>query len=879
MVPVVPPITGIGAPGKPGTNWTNGLGGPVIVVPPQVPTVFVPPTTPISCVAWPCVTSDNTQSGGSVNSLADVAQYYYVTDLRPTLLNEVPISNATPIAEADRANWQHMTTFVIGLGVSGILQFDKNYKSVPSSSADFAEVRIGSKSWPIPAADQPTSIDDFWHTAVNGRGRYVAAGNPQDVAEAVATILADISASAGAGAAAASPSPATSPGPGSGVYASSYTPKLWSGDLRYQAEVVVAPATTPQVYWSASQQMATTLGTGCDNRNIFLFRAGAPDNLANFSWNSFRCAGGVPTGTADTGLTASERTLITAGVPSLSHYAQMTDGSGGTVNQRSLASGSNLINFLRGQRTLEDFKPNIASQLFRLRGGPIGDIVNSAASFLKRSVTTYSDPGYTAFAASNETRRGMVYVGSNDGMLHAFYAGESTTDADGGREAWAYVPAPVLPDLYRLADKNYGTNHRFFVDGQVIPYDVYDSVAGQWKTIIVGSLAAGGKGYYAVDVTNPLSPKGLWEFNHSATCYDPTTTATAAATNSADCYLGLTYGKPQVGKLADGSWVVVVTSGINNINSPTKPGDGKGYLYVLDAITGKIKFRMQTPAGSATDPSGLTQIALFADDPSVNATIRQGYGVDILGNIWRFDLNDRPGVGVSGRDVVLLGTAKDANGVPQPITTRPILTAPDLKPVITVATGRYLGISDQSNDQAQSVYSIVDPLSDASPVLYSDLRAVLTRRQIVRSASNTITQTCAGGVPTCSTSGQGWIIDFPASTGAPSERVVIDPVLRAGAFGVATNLPTGTPCNAGGVSFVYAINGAGSDEAGTLIASTFVNNPVVGLVPRGPSPGGPGSPQCKIQYTDSKGNLGCFDYQQPPLPPKSKRVSWRELAE
>jgi len=84
------------------------------------------------CTAWPCSVSQ-TNVGGSINSLADVAQYYYVTDLRPASVwaaniatNNVPAVGAAP--EDDKATHQHMTTFTVALGVSGTLAYDAQYK-------------------------------------------------------------------------------------------------------------------------------------------------------------------------------------------------------------------------------------------------------------------------------------------------------------------------------------------------------------------------------------------------------------------------------------------------------------------------------------------------------------------------------------------------------------------------------------------------------------------------------------------------------------------------------------------------------------------------------------------------------------------------------
>lgn len=125
--------------------------------------------------------------------------------------------------------------------------------------------------------------------------------------------------------------------------------------------------------------------------------------------------------------------------------------------------------------------------------------------------------GYRAFVDTNQSRRSAVYIGANDGMLHAL-------DAVTGLERWVFVPhnlAPKLKTQRRPADEY---KHGYFVDGPVVVRDVYDANAGIWRTILIGGQARG-KGFnpetgafdqnnfFALDVTDPLDPKPLWEFN------------------------------------------------------------------------------------------------------------------------------------------------------------------------------------------------------------------------------------------------------------------------------------------------------------------------------------------------------------------------------
>jgi len=195
----------------------------------------------------------------------------------------------------------------------------------------------------------------------------------------------------------------------------------------------------------------------------------------------------------------------------------------------------------------------------------------------------------------------MVYVGANDGFLHAF-------NAETGAEAWAYAPAAVLPSLWKLADPAY--SHTYFVDGSLTAGDVN---SGGWKTILVGGMNAGGKYYYAWDVTTPGSPALLWEFT------DPD--------------MGYSYGNPVITKLSNGTWVVLVTSGYNNAS-------GLGYLYVLNATSGAVISKIGTGSGTAASPSGLAKIRNWVDDLSTNNTTRYVYGGDLNGDVWRFDLDN-----------------------------------------------------------------------------------------------------------------------------------------------------------------------------------------------------------------------------------------------
>ena len=209
------------------------------------------------------------------------------------------------------------------------------------------------------------------------------------------------------------------------VYVANYTTNKWTGDIQAHQLDVVTGDVSATVDWSAQSLLDAKTGNACDNRKIYLLHPGAIDNMVNFSWNTFPCdVSGQPTGSADTGLNAAEKDNFGAlNVSLMSQYPQMTDGTAGTADQRSPAAGANLVNFLRGQRGLENFTVNDAGKLYRQREHVLGDIVDGQPVYVKAPFATYQDAGYSGFkAGAASLRKPMVYAPGNDGMLHAFYA-------------------------------------------------------------------------------------------------------------------------------------------------------------------------------------------------------------------------------------------------------------------------------------------------------------------------------------------------------------------------------------------------------------------------------------------------------------------------
>ncbi|VTY39675.1 Type IV pilus biogenesis factor PilY1 [Xylophilus ampelinus] len=814
-------------------------------------------------------------AAGSVDSLADVAQYYYTTDLRNALTNDVPSMGSDQI-EADRAPWQHMTTFVVGLGVSGTVNYQGDYKS--AITGDFARIRSYTGSppynWPVwptgtnlaPAQyNDPRSIDDFWHAAVNGRGKYFSASDPQSVVAGLQEALAGIQAQAGAGGGVSTTSQSPIAGDNQ-AFTASFTTQKWTGNVIAREVDLGTGLLSSAVKWSAQTLLDAKVGTQCDNRKIYA-RNPATNALVDFAWDTRACDGaGQPTGAAGTGLTAAmqanfQGTVVTTG---LSQYATMTDGSGGSVDQRNLAAGKELVNFLRGQRAREGYVTN-SQMLYRARDHVLGDIVNSQPTYVKGPSQLYADQGYAAFAAAHKSRTPMVYVGANDGMLHAFYAPNNASDpndAMAGQEAWAFVPQAVMPHMWRLADVNYVNQHRYFVDGRPVAGDVY--VGGAWKTMLVGGLRGGGKSFYALDVTDPTAPQAMWEFSATDTCVANPIGATS------DCNLGMSFGEPIITKLANGTWVVLLTSGYNNSDGGA---DGRGYLYVLNAANGQIMQRIGTGVGSTGTPSGLREINIYASNYVYNNTAQRVYGGDLLGNIWRFDINDA--IPPAGNGASRLATAKDVAGSPQPITTRPVLAEVNNTTMLMVGTGRLLGASDLSDTSAQTVYAFKDPLGSTEP-LYSNMRTQLKPLKMTQTgsgASATRTVECAStNVADCASTA-GWFIDLPES----GERMNVDMRVVQGTLAFVTNVPSDSMCAGGGhawLNYVDLITGepVPSSADGVTSVVLFSNSLAAGLdvvvLPSGTVKG-------IGQSVDTQ--IGTKDIPVGSPAPLGKRISWREI--
>lgn len=674
------------------------------------------------------------------NTLADVAMFYYKGNLRPDLTAGQVQSNA---ANHDTNTNPHMNTFTIGFGVNGTL--DSSVDPYTSSPA-----------WPQPAADENTTVDDLWHAAVNGRGKYLSASNPQGLLDGLNAALANISSRTASAAAVSLNS--TSISSTTRLYQARFESAYWTGDLLAFGIDAGTGAVNSTPAWRAQAQLDTqTSGSGWDSgRFMATWNPGTGDGIS-FRWDS---------------LDASQKALLN--------------------NNGADTLGNLRLNYLRGDRSQE-------GNPFRTRQHVLGDIIDSQPVYVGKPPFLYNYKNYAAFRSTGgaSTRPGMVYVGSNDGALHAF-------DASTGAEKFAFVPNGVFSKLAGLTSSNF--SHQYLVDGSPTVGDV-TFADDTWHTMLVGGLNNGGNSVYALDVTDPtsmsnettLASKVLWEFTDST--------------------LGQTFSQPVIvpvkGDAAGNTWkwVVIFGSGYNN-------SDGKPYLYILDAETGAELTKIDLcGSGSKISPTCDTDLPNGLGTPTAVSSIGSDlkdavYVGDLQGNMWKVDISSHQAnqwqvaYSDSGKNAPLF-TAKDDIGQAQPITTAPDVTLHPKSPshtglMVYFGTGKYLESTDITASDQQTFYAIWDkggPLGafDRSPspttprLVKQELDTLTVGDQMVRvSTQNTINWD----------QDKGWYMDLPTS----GERSITNPQVVAGRVIFTTFIPDSSPCGLGGKSWLMVVD-------------------------------------------------------------------------
>jgi type IV pilus assembly protein PilY1 len=539
------------------------------------------------------------------------------------------------------------------------------------------------------------------------------------------------------------------------------------------------------------------------------------------------------------------------------------------------------VEYLRGVRTGE------AEGSMRPRSSLLGTILHSQAVYVSgphanvrdtwpKKIQGQSVPApemeegaqrYADFVAEHAARAPALYVAANDGMLHAFHAPVphcTAQDADGhcsahdfgvdaGKEMWAFVPRAAYNYLGNLTQAQH-FQFQPTMDATPVTRDVFFGERGrhEWHTLLAGGLRLGGRGIYALDITEPAtatetSPNRtvLWEFDADA----PPGTATAGGTyQPAD--LGYTYGQPAIARLANGRWAVLVPSGyFADCTTQDKPlrcdetaGASPGYsaLFVLDAQTGTVITELKTPSVEGVRSHGLTTPVLGDYDSDQIDDV--AFAGDLDGNLWRFDLSAPD----PARWKVTLAFHPVTQGA-QPITVMPRLFPDPMtnRFIVVFGTGKYLGAGDKVDTTVQAIYGIRDKL-DASGAPVTTTQNAL-RTQILSNVSAIDPSGSGDGASLRSLTSNpvpmdagGWRIELNLVAG---ERVVSTPtaLFDTNTVLVSTLIPRGDTPYGAVLAIDAATGGARSIVAfgGTAYAGALVDNPpVTGSLPMAMQIGG-----------------------------------------
>ena len=729
------------------------------------------------------------------NTMAAIAsQYYFDTDdgespLRTDLTaGQVPVPAGCAGAdsvERRRLNCQsnlHMNFYGVTLGARGEI-FDPDLDQDPY---------VLNPAWPSWSSGSRSTIDDIWHATVNTRGEFINARTPIDIVQAMRRILASVSSGA-------SPSGAVAItgariGSGSLVVTPRYEVTAesdgtdWYGDLEAE-QITVNPSTGAVTLgpggWRASERLPAP-----DARRIFFAKGASVQEFvsANLSLNDLcEKPAGSPAG----------MTLCAPATP-----------GGQTLIEQMGFDIDDAVSYLRGDDTHEGTG---AGHLRRRSASKIGDIVNSTPvisaptdDYGYRSLGRPGGAGsinygetYSDYLQAKKDRDYMVYVGANDGMLHAF---NGSLGGNGGREVFAYIPATALGHMGNLLIPNDPTNendqkfqHRYYVDGPVTVSDAHlgAGAGGGWATVLVGTSGAGGRSVFGLDVSNPTSfgaSSRLWEIN------DMHENASVRAN------IGHVLGRPVIVpvRTTDGAvrWVAIFGNGY-------KSEAGKAVLFVVDIADGQVRMIEAVEPAGAGKPQGSNGLGNVAvvdrwGGPELDQGLRDGfadtvYAGDQHGAIWKFDLRQPNPTAPERPLFVSQSHSEDGRTFRQPIMGGiAAAVGPRGGVMLYFGTGSFSFVEDPEDESVQSLYAINDTTLGA----VTETLDVSDLSQVPLNEDRTISAVLS--VPPV-----GWYVNLPAG-----ERMVGYPNIAGGTVFMPTYVPNvaTTGCEGGGGNWLFGLN-------------------------------------------------------------------------
>lgn len=607
-------------------------------------------------------------SDGSTKTMADMAMWSYIKDLATNLDDEVPTN------DVDKADWQHLVAYTITYGDKGL----HDPAAVPTSGGGTAPFDLDdSTTWPAAAASNsctpwcwpgnvtsatdPEKIDDIWHSAVNGRGEFFAADNPQKLEEALASLIASIQERIGASGSAVSVS-SNELLSGTFVFQSKYNTKGWAGDVHAKTFTDAGAIDSSNIWEADAHLEAMVTCTTNSDGDVTADCNTSAREIATYN------SGGAAFTAANTGLT------------------------------------SDLVSYLKGNKFKEE----------RFGGSYRNRVTNDDETFLLGDIV-HSSPVFhknVDYASFSSGKGSVFYVGANDGMLHAFIVEKG--DYGGtweGKELFAYVPSFVVDHLSEYASLGY--SHKYFVD---LTPTIADVSATQ--TLLVGGLGKGGKGYYCLDVSDPASNTAAnastwveWEY--------PTGTDDDMGYSFSKAWIVKSHmGETTYGDRT-GDYVVVFGNGyasanesavlyILNTDGTTVTVDGSASGKIDTGVTGCNG--LSTPAPVDIDEDGVMDYI---------------YAGDLKGNLWKFDVSSTDATDwriAYNTAYDFSGTKKPLFESGRPITTMPDALShcsEGFGSIVIFGTGKMLSINDLDLGGAtESVYGIWDVGEEEDPTEY-----------------------------------------------------------------------------------------------------------------------------------------------------------------
>ncbi len=733
-------------------------------------------------------------------TMADITAYFYNTRLRASTLaaGKVPTSNPT-LCEGngdkralDCNTNLHMNFYGITLGAKGKL-FGVTYGVRPDGTNNGALATqqalalTSSPAWETRTDDNENTVDEIWHATMNARGQYINAQTPADITTAMRNVLASVGVGGGVSGSLAIT------GSRLGDNSLSVTPRFNRNGTDWYGDVVASkPASstdadgkvtfTYTTTWTASQKVpAPTART-------LMYATTSDDStptVANF-------------------YSAGPGTLAAL----CANYAANTCGPLGGADINALGvTVSDAIHYLAGDRSLEGTK-------LRTRTTVLGDIINSTPmvaaptddygyALIRKSDGSFEyDPyNYTKYLDTKKTRKRTVFVGANDGMLHAFHG-------DTGAELFGYIPATAVGYMGNLLfPASPSFEHRYYVDGPVVVSDA--RLGTTWNTVLVGTAGAGGRSAFGLNVTTPSSFTAadvLWEVNDKIP-------------GDIGNRMGYVLGKPVIVPVrgTDGKpvWKAIFGAGYGNrLNADGAANDatrGTVTLFVVDMASGDVDYidAKEANYNLANGLGNIVAIDRYQYDSTAKGYVLGSdgmvdtvYGGDVQGNVWRFDLNatGNARVGLGGKPLF-----RATNG-----TTRQAITGgfeaavgPRGGVMVLFGTGSFSFNADKLNTDVQTMYGVLDMPNESisRPLTRSNLQAQTMNDKFV------ITST-----PVSYFTQRGWYLDLGVTKtdgtfDKTGERMVGYPKIEGGILYFTSYAPSGgDACTGGGSNYLYGLS-------------------------------------------------------------------------